>query len=394
MTFAGTAGILPLPTASDAQAIGSATHEFSDIYLADAATIELGADQDVTITHVADAGILMELDDYISFGDSAVFIESDDDSYLDLDADGGVRLNTPAITIQDSATLTFDESAANPNDADIVLSATDGVLTFAAANGVYNEDLTMDLDAVEDGVNFKSSTGIAKWRWLTAVNNGDPVYAFGSAAGDSMQFQVDLGAADQELQSVTFQTNTTDLDADDGFFAFNVDGANTKLRIDDAGVDVTGVLTTSTNFVIGDAGTIGSASDTDAIAIGATGIVSFTQPIFTNGGVATLTPISDDCDNFATNFTGANLYGGTFIANATGTCQLPVMGVGMNFTIITLGAIQVIIDTNVADGYLADGTTGVEGANITNLSTAGDIAVVQYYTADDWLITTNGWTPE
>jgi len=70
------------------------------------------------------------------------------------------------------------------------------------------------------------------------------------------------------------------------------------------------------------------------------------------------------------------------------------MVAGMNFTIITLGAIEVVADTNAADGYLMDGTTNAEGKNLTNLSTAGDIAVFQYYTADDWLITTNGWTAE
>jgi hypothetical protein len=107
-----------------------------------------------------------------------------------------------------------------------------------------------------------------------------------------------------------------------------------------------------------------------------------------------LTPVTDAAADFAANFTGINLYGGTFVCDTAGTIQLPVMAVGMHFTIITSGAIAVVIDTNGADGYLMDGTTNAEGKNLTNTSTAGDIAVIQYYTADDWLITTNGWTPE
>ena len=115
----------------------------------------------------------------------------------------------------------------------------------------------------------------------------------------------------------------------------------------------------------------------------------------TSGSSKALTPITDSTADFAANFTGANLYGGTFVANADdGDLQLPAMLVNMNFCVITLGAIEVVADTNAADGYLMDGTTGVEGANITNLSAAGDIACFQYYTADDWLITTNGWTAE
>ena len=132
----------------------------------------------------------------------------------------------------------------------------------------------------------------------------------------------------------------------------------------------------------------------NAASDGANSDITSLTGLTSAGALPSLTPVTDSAANFAANFTGANLYGGTFICNVTGTCQLPLMVAGMNFTIITLGAIEVIVDTNAADGYLMDGTTNAEGKNITNLSTAGDIAVFQYYTADDWLITTNGWTAE
>ncbi|MCK5612723.1 hypothetical protein KAR91_63205, partial [Candidatus Pacearchaeota archaeon] len=123
--------------------------------------------------------------------------------------------------------------------------------------------------------------------------------------------------------------------------------------------------------------------------------IEFKYVIIPEGGTQALTPVTDSTADFAANFTGANLYGGTFVANADdGDLQLPLMAVGVNFCVITLGAIQVVADTNINDGYLMDGTTGAEGKNLTNLSAAGDIACFQYYTADDWLITTNGWTPE
>ena len=113
--------------------------------------------------------------------------------------------------------------------------------------------------------------------------------------------------------------------------------------------------------------------------------------------ISTPTPVTDDADDFdnAGIFTGANLYGGTFVTNGDGgTINLPVMAEGMNFCVITGTAQAVIIDTNAADGYFHNGLTGTEGKNITNLSTLGDIACLQYYDADDWLITTNGWTAE
>ena len=48
-----------VPDASDGAALGTSSLEFSDLFLADAAVINLGDDQDTTLTHVADTGILL-----------------------------------------------------------------------------------------------------------------------------------------------------------------------------------------------------------------------------------------------------------------------------------------------------------------------------------------------
>jgi len=107
------------------------------------------------------------------------------------------------------------------------------------------------------------------------------------------------------------------------------------------------------------------------------------------------TPVSGATSAFATTFTNQNLYGGTFVATSDdGDITLPLMAVGMNFCIVTAGAIQVVAATNANDGYLLDGTTTAEDNSVVNLSTAGDMACFEYYTADDWMITTNGWTTE
>lgn len=50
----------PEPNAANTIALGSATAEWSDIFLGDGAVINLGNDQDVKITHVADSGIKLE----------------------------------------------------------------------------------------------------------------------------------------------------------------------------------------------------------------------------------------------------------------------------------------------------------------------------------------------
>ena len=101
------------------------------------------------------------------------------------------------------------------------------------------------------------------------------------------------------------------------------------------------------------------------------------------------TPVIDDPDNFAANFTGDNLYGGTFIANAAGTAALPEPAVGMNFTYVLEGANANIIDplgTGTADTIVMNGLAAAADENITS-STSGAICVFQYRAANSWMAT-------
>mgnify|MGYP005822063131 CR=1 FL=1 len=50
----GTFGTSILPVSADGTTLGSASKEFSDLFLADASVISFGADQEITLTHVAD----------------------------------------------------------------------------------------------------------------------------------------------------------------------------------------------------------------------------------------------------------------------------------------------------------------------------------------------------
>ena len=68
-----TASTAILPDASDGAAIGSASLEWSDIFLADGAVINLGDDQDVTLTHVADTGIQLNSTMKLMFNDCLLY---------------------------------------------------------------------------------------------------------------------------------------------------------------------------------------------------------------------------------------------------------------------------------------------------------------------------------
>ena len=48
-----------VPSSADGQALGSASAEWSDLFLADGGIIKFGNDQDITLTHVADTGLTL-----------------------------------------------------------------------------------------------------------------------------------------------------------------------------------------------------------------------------------------------------------------------------------------------------------------------------------------------
>jgi hypothetical protein len=85
---------------------------------------------------------------------------------------------------------------------------------------------------------------------------------------------------------------------------------------------------------------------------------------------------------------------GGYVIYVTGaaTITLPAIASGMSVTIITIGAVAVSVDPNASDKIVLDGTALDDGDKITNTSTAGDIAILTYYSADGWYAATNSWT--
>ena len=92
-----TANTAFVPDASDGAALGTSSLEFSDLFLADGAVINLGDDQDTTLTHVADTGILLNSTRQFQFGDSGTYIHQSADGVLDLVSDNEVEINGTTI---------------------------------------------------------------------------------------------------------------------------------------------------------------------------------------------------------------------------------------------------------------------------------------------------------
>jgi hypothetical protein len=117
-----------------------------------------------------------------------------------------------------------------------------------------------------------------------------------------------------------------------------------------------------------------------------------------SGGLATYghtvqyaaTPTINDPDNWT--MSGAGMYGGTWIANAAGTGNLPAVAAGMNLTVTVEGTGVARLNPNGSEVIYLNGTACSAGYDIYNSGTTGDAVVLQYRASGSWLATAKGWS--
>ena len=98
------------PSSADGASLGSASAEFSDLYLADSGVIYFGNDQDVTLTHVADTALLLNSAMRMQFRDSGLYIGSNADGDLDIVSDGTA---IDSINVESAGGITLDAGTAS-----------------------------------------------------------------------------------------------------------------------------------------------------------------------------------------------------------------------------------------------------------------------------------------
>ena len=146
-----------LPTSADGQALGSASAEWSDLFLADGGVINLGADQDTTLTHVADTGILLNSTRQLQFGDSGTYIHQSADGVLDLVSDTEIEINATTIDIngavQISGTTTIAGSLifGSATVTEAQLEILDGATVTTDELNLIDGGATVGTTAIADG---------------------------------------------------------------------------------------------------------------------------------------------------------------------------------------------------------------------------------------------------
>ena len=165
-----------VPDASDGAALGTSSLEFSDLFLADGAVINLGDDQDVTLTHVADTGVLLNGANVIQFRDSGLTIGSNADGDLDIVSDGTA---VDSINIESAGGITLDAGTAGSG----IIYEDDGTEMMRIHNS--SSDVIVESKVSDKDIIFKvndggSSTEVARF-------DGD-VSALLMASGKEIRF--------------------------------------------------------------------------------------------------------------------------------------------------------------------------------------------------------------
>ena len=121
--------------------------------LSDNAVLNLGADSEVSLTHVPDTAIRLNSDNTLQFRDAALSVGSSADGQLDIDADTEVEITTPTLDVNVTATDFSGtvNSAGNFTVATnkLTVAASTGNTVVAGtltANGAGDFDTTLNVD--------------------------------------------------------------------------------------------------------------------------------------------------------------------------------------------------------------------------------------------------------
>jgi hypothetical protein len=137
------------PSASNGAALGSTSLEWSDAYFGTGAVVYFGNSQDVTLTHVASTGLLLNGTNVIQFNDASQNIGAPSNTILDINATDEIELNATLLDVNANINASGTYTGAGlmttggnivipdagyigtASDTDAIQMAANGVVTFS-----------------------------------------------------------------------------------------------------------------------------------------------------------------------------------------------------------------------------------------------------------------------
>jgi len=350
----------------------------------DSAVLGFGADNDVTLTHVADTALLLNDAIKLTFRDSALSVSSSTDGQLDIDADTEVEITTPLLEISADATV-GDDLTLKSDAAVLGFGAdTDTTLTHVADTGLlinssrqlqFGDSGTYIHQSADGVLDLVADTEI-EINATTIDINGAADISGNLAVGGNLTVTGTMDFGDSNISNVgsialdTITNDGTDITLDSsGDIILDAAGNNVTFKSDgtsildiannSSDVELT-VSVADKNFAI--KGTDGSSAITALdIDMALNGKATFSGDVVVTGD---LTVTGDDITM------GTNTSGHIMVADGTNFNPVAVSG---DVTISSAGAITIasgavetaMVNANVITGQTAE--TSLDTSNDTIL---------------------------
>ena len=305
-----------IPDAAGGADIGSTSAEWGDVYIADDKYIKFGNDQNVIVGYDEDGDDSLEFTANVEGAALAFTYKADEgddnaDIWKQNFADGGTITWQNKTSGSFATKLTLD-TGGNLNiagelqttnigytDGDNAMTIADGGAVTFAQVPVFPDDTVETADIQDNAVTLAKMAGLARGKIIYGDSSGDPAaLAVGSANYFLKSDGTDISwaaAPATALDDIATGDAASTLATSAGNITIDAQGDNTDIifKGTDGTVDTTfltldgseaGKAIFNAGITIADAGTIGSASDADAIAIASDGVVTMNQiPVFSAG---------------------------------------------------------------------------------------------------------------
>ena len=283
------------PSSADGQALGSASLEWSDLFLADGGTIQFGNDQEITITHVADTGLTLT---HTASGDDKPIVlnlKSEEDDLASgeeigrIDFTAGDSGGTDAITTAASIAAVAEDTLASDNNS---TGRAFKLGVSAAATEMFRMDHDGDFKVLTDGsaIAFGANneielTHVHDTGLLLTDSGGSPTLQFHDAneavSSDGSKLILTSGGTAFSLPTSDGSSGQFLKTNGSAVLSFDtVSSAADDITAGDAAINIT---TTSGNITIDAA-----ANDSDVIIKGTDATADITMATFDGSDAGTL----------------------------------------------------------------------------------------------------------
>jgi hypothetical protein len=363
------------PLTSDGGTLGTAALEWSDIYLADGGVVYLGADQDVSLTHVADTGVLLNSTRKIQFNDASQFIHGSSATVLSIGATDEIDLTATAVDLNG----TLDVSG--------TLTQT-GIATFAA-RPVFNASVTIQdggsIGSTSDlnAVTISSGGVVAVTATTASTNSTSGALTVAGGAG----IAADLGVGD-DLRMIS----------DAAVISFGADSDVTLTHVADTGLLLNSTMKLQFNdasqFIHGSSATVLDIGATDEIELTATLVdvvgnftVSGTGAItgaITGAAITASGILKTDDTTAATSTTDGSLQTDGGLSVAADAVIGDDLFMLSDAAVVTFGADKDVTLTHVADtGLLLNGAMQLQFSDASQFINAPSATVLDINATDE-----------